>query len=170
LRIDARGTNVLEIEDNTLIQSGARLWLFSGRLRLGRNTILRDGVTLKTSGDLNIGEYVRINSHTVIHCHKLIEVADRVGIADHGLLVDSDHPHDGTDTWFMSKTAIPAPIHVGRNTMIAAGCVITRGVHLAPNSLVAAGAVVRAGEYPAGWIIGGVPAKPLRALGEAHQS
>ena len=30
--------------------------------------------------------------------------------------------------------------------------------------IVAAGAVVRAGEHPDGWLIGGIPAEPLREL------
>jgi acetyltransferase-like isoleucine patch superfamily enzyme len=60
---------------------------------------------------------------------------------------------------------LAAPVRVGANTLVAASTVITRGALIGPNSIVAAGAVVRAGGFPAGSLIGGVPARVLRDLG-----
>jgi acetyltransferase-like isoleucine patch superfamily enzyme len=164
IRLDAGGTNVLAVGDGTVLQDGVRLWLFSGRIAIGKHTILRDQAVLKTSGELSLGELVRIGYSTVVHCHERVELAERVVLADQITLVDSDHVHDGTDTWFMKQPVRAAPIHIARNTLVGANSVITRGARLGKNAVVAAGAVVREGDYPDGWLVGGVPAKPIRAL------
>ena len=168
LRVDARGTNVLDVGDGTVIQDGVRLWLFSGRLTIGPRTVLRDLVVLKTGGDLRLGELVRIGYSTVLHCHEAVELGERVVLADQITLVDSDHVHDGGETWFMKQPVRADPVRIDRNTLVGANTVITRGTRLGRNSVVAAGAVVRAGDYPDGWLVGGVPAKPLRALREGE--
>jgi len=168
LRVQARGTNVLEIGDHTTFQSGVRFWLLSGGLRVGRNTIVRDQVCFKTSGELEVGDYVRIGWCTSIHCHEEIRIGDYVGLADLIMIVDSDHVQDGSDTWYSKQPVQSTPIHLGRNALFGSNCVITRGARVGRNSVVAAGAVVRSGEYPDAWVIGGVPAKPLRSLTDAE--
>jgi acetyltransferase-like isoleucine patch superfamily enzyme len=167
IRLDAGAANALSLGDGTVLQDGVRLWLFSGRIVIGKNTILRDQVVLKTSGELTLGELVRIGYSTVVHCHERVELAERVVLADQITVVDSDHVHDGTDTWFMKQPVRAAPIRIARNTLVGANSVITRGARLGKNAVVAAGAVVREGDYPDGWLVGGVPAKPIRELEES---
>jgi acetyltransferase-like isoleucine patch superfamily enzyme len=166
LRVDARGSNRLDLGDGVVLQDGVRIWLFSGRLTIGKNTILRDQVALKTGGELTIGEVVRIGYSTIVHCHERVDLAERVVLADQITLVDSDHVHDGSDTWFMKQPVRATPIRIDRNTLVGANSVITRGARLGRNAVVAAGAVVRAGEYPDAWLVGGVPAQPIRALSD----
>ena len=66
----------------------------------------------------------------------------------------------------MAQPVVAAPIRVGSNTLVGAHSVITRGAVIGSNAIVAAGAVVRMGDHPDGWLIGGIPARPLRELGE----
>lgn len=169
IRLDAGADNALVLGDGTILQDGVRLWLFGGRIAIGKNVILRDQAVLKTSGELSLGELVRIGYSTVLHCHERVDLADRVVLADQITLVDSDHVHDGTDTWFMKQPVRAAPIAIDRNTLVGANCVITRGARLGKNAVVAAGAVVREGQYPDAWLVGGVPAKPIRALEPGEQ-
>jgi len=169
LRLHAHATNTLEIDDGTVLQDGVRLWLFGGRIAIGKSVILRDQAVLKTSGELSLGDLVRIGYSTVLHCHERVDLADRVVLADQITLVDSDHVHDGSDTWFMKQPVRAAPISIARNTLVGANCVVTRGARLGRNAMVAAGAVVREGEYPDGWLVGGVPAKPIRELEPGEQ-
>jgi 2,3,4,5-tetrahydropyridine-2-carboxylate N-succinyltransferase/tetrahydrodipicolinate N-acetyltransferase len=65
------------------------------------------------------------------------------------------------------------PVHadevvLGRNVFCATNAVVLRGTRIGANSVVAAGAVVTGGEHPSGWLIGGVPAKPLKSLAGAR--
>jgi acetyltransferase-like isoleucine patch superfamily enzyme len=164
IRIRAGGTNVVELGDRTDVQDGVRLWLFSGSLRVGRSSIVRDGALLKTSGNLELGEFVRVGYCTVFHCHEEIRVGDRVGIADHIVFIDSDHVHDGSDTWMMDQPIEATPIEIGRNTLVGANAMITRGARVGRNSVIAGSALVRAGDYPDSSLLAGLPARAVRSL------
>jgi len=164
LRVWARGTNVLELGDRTQVHDGVRLWLLSGSVRVGSDSILRDQALLKSKGALEIGERARIGYSTLMHCHQEIRLEDHVVIADQTVVIDSDHVHDGTDEWVMAQPVRAAPLRVGRNTLISANSLIMRGAEIGENSVVAGGAVVRAGAYPPSSLLGGVPARRLRSL------
>ncbi len=55
----------------------------------------------------------------------------------------------------------PAPIRVGKDVWIGSRAVITSGVTIGDGAVIAAGAVVTK-DVPAGALVGGVPARPLR--------
>lgn len=55
------------------------------------------------------------------------------------------------------------PITIGEGCWICTGATILGGTNIGPRSIVAAGAVVK-GEFPAGSLIGGVPACLLRTI------
>ena len=164
LRVHARATNELELGDRATLQEGVRIWLFGGTVRIGARTIVRDQSVLKSGGRLIVGEAVRIGYSSVVHCHERVELGDRSVVADLVVIVDSDHVHAGDETWVMAQPVVSAPIRVGSNTLVAAHAMITRGAVIGDNAMVAAGAVVRAGEHPDGWLIGGIPAEPMREL------
>jgi acetyltransferase-like isoleucine patch superfamily enzyme len=164
MRIRAKGTNLLELGDNTDVQDGVRIWLYSGTLSVARNCILRDLSLYKTSGLLELGEFSRAGYGTAFHCDTAIKIGARVGIADHIFFIDSDHVHDGSDTWMMDQPIKVAPIEIGRNVLIGSNAVITRGARVGKNSIIAASALVRSGDYPESSLIGGMPATALRSL------
>jgi acetyltransferase-like isoleucine patch superfamily enzyme len=165
MQVQAGGVNELELGERVVLQDGTRLWLTGGAIRLGKGTILRDGCTLKSGGELVVGEFVRIGSASVVHCSERIELADRSGYADCVVIVDVDHPHDGSDTWFLDLPDISTPVLIGRNTMVAALVLITRGAVVGPNAQIAGSSVVMKGDHPGGWLIAGTPARPVRELG-----
>ena len=152
--------------DRVELRTGVGVWLIGGCIRIGTGTLIRERAILKSGGELVIGDFVRFGCGGVIHCHERVELGSRVGLADLIVIVDSDHVHDGSSTWVMDQPVVSAPIRVGANTLVGASVVLTRGAEIGPNSIVAAGAVVRAGEHPAGWLIAGMPARPVRPLGD----
>jgi acetyltransferase-like isoleucine patch superfamily enzyme len=164
LQIETGAGNELELGERAEIRAGVRIWLTGGAIRLGTGVIIRDQALLKSGGEIVFGDYSRFGYSSIIHCHERVEIGSRVGLADLIFIIDSDHVHDGSDTWMMDQPVNPAPVAIGRNTLVGAHVVITRGAVIGANSVVAAGALVRRGEHPDGWLIGGRPAKPLRAL------
>jgi acetyltransferase-like isoleucine patch superfamily enzyme len=161
----ARGTNVLEIGDQVLIEDDVKLHLNPGTIRVGATSQLRDNVRLKaTGGDLLLGERVVLGYLTMLHCSDRITFEDWVGLSERVTVVDSDHGFDGSEEYFFDAPLKTAPVHFERNSFVAAGGLVMRGTHLGRNAVVAGGAVLTRGDYPAGWLIMGMPAKPVKPL------
>jgi acetyltransferase-like isoleucine patch superfamily enzyme len=158
------GENVLEIGDGAYLLHGVRLQLRGGAIRLGPHVNLRDGVVLKSEGELAIGYDVPVSYGGMIHCVERITIDDRAGLAERVTVVDSDHTHDGSDAPFLGNPLRVAPVHIGANVFVCANAVVTRGADIGANSVVAANAVVGAGEHPGGQLYAGAPARPVRAL------
>jgi acetyltransferase-like isoleucine patch superfamily enzyme len=164
IEIWAGADNLLEIGDDTLIEDDVKLHLFGGRIRVGPESQLRDFVRFKTQGDLTLGRKVVLGYLTMLHCSERIELHDYAGLSERVTVVDSDHGFDGSDEYFFDAPLKSAPIVLERNSFCASGTTIMRGTHLGRNSVVGSGAVVPKGDYPAGWLMVGMPAKPLKPL------
>lgn len=110
-------------------------------------------------------EYFRSNAYVLINhaCTFLdlggITIGDDVQIGPKVNLITENHPVDP------AKRKYPdlKPIVIKRNAWIGAAATILPGVTIGENSIVAAGAVVNR-DVPDNMIVGGVPAKALRAI------
>ena len=169
IEVWAQGDNLLEIGDQGAFQDGVRIVLRSGSMRFGPKCLVRDGVWIKSDGQLTTGEEVTLNRHASVHCAKKIDLEDLVGTGERVSIVDSDHTFDGADSHYMGKPLHVSPVRIGRNAMLAIGAVILRGSDIGRNSVVAANAVVRGGEYPPGSVIAGNPASVIKTLGPTSE-
>jgi acetyltransferase-like isoleucine patch superfamily enzyme len=170
IEIWALGTNLLELGDRVLVEDDVKLHLNDGTIRVGATSQLRDNVRLKSQGQLLLGERVVLGYLTMLHCSERIEFEDWVGLSERVTVVDSDHGFDGSDDYFFDAPLRTAPVHFERNAFAAAGTIIMRGVHVGRNAVIAGGAVVPRGDYPGGWLIMGMPAKPYKPLAKAAPS
>jgi acetyltransferase-like isoleucine patch superfamily enzyme len=164
IEIWAGADNVLDIGDNVLIEDDVKLHLFGGTVRVGPESQLRDFVRFKTQGMLVLGRKVVLGYLTMLHCSERIELHDFAGLSERVTVVDSDHGFDGSDEYFFDAPLKSDPIILERNSFCASGTTIMRGTRLGRNAVVGAGAVVAKGNYPAGWLMVGMPAKPLKPL------
>src|SRR3954447_13563779 len=155
----AGGTNALELGDDSLILDGARLLFRSGSIRVGARTNIRDYSVLKSQGLLEIGADAQVSYHSVIHCREHVALEDRVIMAERVTIVDSEKDRDGGDEPTVVRPLRIAPVTIGRNVFVAAGAVIACGSRVGRNSTVGANAVLTGGDYPAGWVIAGAPAR-----------
>jgi acetyltransferase-like isoleucine patch superfamily enzyme len=154
----------IELGDGAVLQSRVRLQPWGGAIRVGAHAQVRDGCELKSRGELRLGERAICGRNATLHCHAAITLGDRVGLAERVTIADSDHAADGSDTWFMDQPVVSEPVVLERNVFCATNVVVLKGTRLGANAVVAAGAVVTGGEFPSGWLIGGVPAKALKPL------
>ena len=155
---------VVELADGALLQSRVRLQPWGGAIRIGEHTQVRDGCELKSKGELRVGARVVCARLTSLHCHEAITIGDDVGLGDRGSITDSDHTNDGSGTPFLQQPVVAEPVVLGHNVLCATNVVVLKGTRIGADTVVAAGAVVAGGEHPSGWLIGGVPAQPLRQL------
>jgi acetyltransferase-like isoleucine patch superfamily enzyme len=162
----AGGTSVLEIGDHGMFNGSSLLQLHAGKILMADHAQIREWVILKSSGELVLESRALISYWTSVHCAERVELAALVGIGERVTIVDSDHTLDGTDEHFLERPVKITPVRVGKNTFVGSGSLITRGARTGCNSAVAGGSVVLAGDYPDGWLLAGIPAKPFKPLAE----
>jgi acetyltransferase-like isoleucine patch superfamily enzyme len=167
LDVAPRADGLIELGERVTLQNGVRLQPWGGAIRIGDGAQLRDYCELKSKGELVLGERAILGRNVTLHCDNRIELGACVGLAERVTVADSDHGHDGTDTFFMEQPVTSAPVLLEDNVFLATNVVVLRGTTVRRNAVAAAGAVLTGGEFPAGWVIGGVPAKALKPLPHA---
>ena len=114
---------------------------------------------------VNYGKNTRIGKNVFINfdCTFLdlggITIDDNVMLGPKVSLLSEGHPVTVNDR----QTLTTGSIHIKRNAWIGAGAVILQGVTIGENAVVAAGAVVSK-DVPANTVVGGVPAKTIKAI------
>lgn len=106
-----------------------------------------------------IGKNVFINFDCVLLDLGGITIEDNVLIAPKVSLLSEGHPINPSDR----QSLVPGHIHIKKNVWIGAGATILPGVTIGENSVVAAGAVVSK-DVHANTIVGGIPAKFIKAV------
>ncbi|WP_249780056.1 DapH/DapD/GlmU-related protein [Bradyrhizobium sp. dw_411] len=112
--------------------------------------------------DTRIGRNVFINQNCTFYDLGGLDIADDVMIGPNVSLITSGHPVEPSRR---RDFTIAKPIVIERNVWIAAGAIIIGGVTVGENSVVAAGAVVTK-DVPPNTLVGGNPAKVIRAIAE----
>lgn len=117
---------------------------FGKNITFGKNVFINACCCFQDQGGIIVGDGTFIG-------HKVV-----LATLNHGFL-----PED-------RSTNYPAPILVGKNVWIGAGATILQGVTIGDNAVVAAGAVV-AKDVDPNIIVGGVPARFIKTVREAHR-
>lgn len=112
--------------------------------------------------DIRVGRNVFINQNCTMYDLGGIVIGDDVMIGPNVSLITSSHPVEPSQR---RAHVIAKPIMIGRNVWIAAGVTVIGGITIGENSVVAAGSVVTR-DVPANVLVGGNPAKVIRAIGE----
>ena len=119
---------------------------FGKNLTLGKDVFINSGCRFQDTGGITIGD------------GSLIGHGSTLTTLNHG--IDPDRRAD----------MIPSPVTIGRKAWLGAGVTIVPGVTIGDGAIVGAGSVVTK-DVPANTIVGGVPAKLIRATGfDASQS
>jgi acetyltransferase-like isoleucine patch superfamily enzyme len=179
------GVSVLDV-DSLSLEPGARighgnLLHRTKKIAVGRGGAIGFGNILRGGDEIRLGDYA-----TVLRFNVLNSIPDndcegptdpRLTLAD-GAYIVSGHRLDFTDRISLGKNVIvagrnsslwthnrqaTAPIDVGDFCYIGSEVRIAPGSALGPRSILGMGAVL-AGKNEGGQVLGGVPAKPIRAV------
>ncbi|MDB5706068.1 MAG: galactoside O-acetyltransferase [Sphingomonas bacterium] len=111
--------------------------------------------------EIRVGRNVFINQNCTFYDLGGLDIADDVMIGPNVSIITSGHPLDPAQR---RAVTIGKPISIERNVWIAAGATIIGGVTIGENSVVAAGSVVTK-DVPPNVLVGGNPARVIRAIG-----
>ena len=110
--------------------------------------------------NITIGNQVFINSDCKFQDQGGITIDDGALIGHGVVLATLNHDMDPEKR----QQLHPAPIHIGKRVWIGANATIMVGVTIGDNSVVAAGAVVTK-DVPENVVVGGVPARIIKEIG-----
>jgi len=184
---------MLHMDGLAAIESGVRL-RFANHIRLGRGAYLDQGVyihacpqgveigagTLVMHGavlhvynfrdlphaGIKIGRDSLIGEYTVIRGQGGVTLGDRVYTSPMTQLIAVNHNFDDPARPFVEQGITAQGIVVEDDVWIGSGAIITDGVRVGQGAVVAAGAVVTKDVAPH-TVVGGVPARLIRQIGES---
>ena len=131
--------------------------------QLGKKSVIESYCCINNAvGDVTIGDHTRIG----IHCTVIgpVNIGNNVNRAQ-GITVTALNHHFEDVTRRIDEQGISTkPVVIGDDVWIGANAVILPGVTIGRHVVVAAGAVVTK-DVPDNCIVGGVPAKVIKAIG-----
>ncbi len=135
-----------------------------GYLSIGDDTRISSHVVVvelctAAGAELRIGNGVHINYGVSLGATKSIRVGDRVRLGPYTRVVDSDF-HDVYDR---AQPAVPKPVVIDDDAWLGMHVTVLPGVRIGKAAVVGSGSVVTK-DVPDYAVVGGVPAKVLRAL------
>jgi len=138
------------VHPSSFVDPGSRI---AGDVEIGPDCAILFGSAVR--GD---DEPVRILERSVVLEHALIEAPE-------------GHPVTIGPGALVSHGAIVHGARVERGALVGIGAIVLDGATVGEYSIVAAGAVVPPGrEVESGWLVAGVPARPLRRVTEEESS
>ncbi len=141
--------NGVTIGDDTLVMHGSILHVYNFR-------------GMKQSG-ITIGKHSLIGEYNVIRGQGGVTIGDRVYTSPFVQIVAVNHVFDDPNVPFVDQGITAEGIVIEDDVWIGSGAVITDGVRIGRGAVVAGGAVVTR-DVPPHTIVGGVPAKVIRAI------
>lgn len=125
--------------------------------------VVRPGVYISGYRNLVIGSRVSINHNCFLSCEGGLTIGDDVAIAHGVSILTTEHGYADSIVPIKFQPLSFHSVSIGNDVWIGAKATILAGVTLADGTIVAAGAVVKNSVTVKNTIVGGVPAKYIKA-------
>ena len=144
------------------------VWRAAG-LQLGARARVMGPLYFTGTGDfrelVSIGDDTYITGPLRIDLDARVDIGKRVRIGHDVLLLTVDHEIGPSAARCASN--VTGPIRIGDGAWLSSRCVVLPGISIGAGAIVAAGAVVTH-DVPPDTLVGGVPARVIRELGDAQ--
>lgn len=157
---------------NNLIFFEARVRaLFYGLFfkKLGKNTTIMKGFSMRGPQGISLGDYVPINIRCFLDGNGGLTIGNNVMIAPNVSIYTANHKFDRLDTAMIFQGVELAGVIIENDVWLGANSIILPGVHIGEGAIVAAGSVVTKDVEPYS-IVGGNPAKFIKSRKDLNSS
>lgn len=152
------------------LDRGVYLHACPGGISIGSGTLIMHGSALHVynfrqlpHAGIRIGVDSLIGEYSVIRGQGGVTIGDRVYTSPHVQILAVNHVFDDPTRPFVEQGITAEGIVIEDDVWIGAGAIVTDGVRIGQGAVVAAGAVVTE-DVPPHMVVGGVPARILRAI------
>ena len=151
------------IEDNVMLDAYARRGVIVGEgSRIGAHSTIRSTAHLSVVGEgLIMGSNSGLGEYCYLGCAGGIRIGDHVIMGQYVSFHAQEHNFADPERPIREQGVRQQGISIGSDCWVGARATFLDGTEVGSHSVVAAGAVVR-GKFPAGAVIGGVPARLLK--------
>ena len=138
------------------------------QIKVGNNNAFTNGFMLWPIDNTFFGSRIVIGDNNYFNRNLMLDACGYIEIGDSNMFGPDIYVTDSNHQYKMGKSSKDLSMNIGKvvignNCWIGAKAVILMDVVLGDNCVVAAGSVVTK-SFPAGSIIGGVPAKLLKSI------
>jgi len=147
---------------STVILGSAQVY-GTGRVRCGEGLLIYPSQYWETAGhgEIVLGDGVVLSSGVHLVAYEGIFIGKGTMIGEYTSIRDANHTRDAGQT-LRDSSHIAKPIVIGSEVWIGRGAAILSGVTIGDGATVGANAVVTK-DVPAGTVVAGVPAVPIRS-------
>jgi acetyltransferase-like isoleucine patch superfamily enzyme len=171
----------LSIGDQSSISHGV-LFLRCGNVRIGAHVDIGPCNIFRGGERIELSDYcqlLRLNAINAIPDNDCVNAPQSIFTLGYGSVVTAEHRIDFTDRVTIGRCTTIAgrnssiwthnrrsgsPVLIGDFCYVGSEVRIAPGVHIGDCCIVGLGAVVTRGSIESNWLIGGVPARPVRQL------
>jgi acetyltransferase-like isoleucine patch superfamily enzyme len=165
-----RFTNHIKLGHGAYIDQGTYLHACPQGIDIGRGTIVMHGAILHVynfrnlpHSGIKIGCDSLIGEGSVIRGQGGVQIGDRVYTSPYTQIIAVNHVFNDPSRPFMEQGITAEGITIEDDVWLGAGAIVTDGVRIGKGAVVAAGAVVTK-DVPPYTVVGGVPARPIKAI------
>lgn len=170
--VRVRFANYIRLRYGSYIDYGVYLHACPNGIDIGENTIIMHGAVLHVynfrnipKSGIKIGRDSLIGEYSVIRGQGGVNIGDRVYTSPFTQIIAVNHVFADPDTPFVDQGITAQGITIEDDVWLGSGAIITDGVRVGKGSVVAAGAVVTQ-DVPSHTVVGGVPARVIKTIGE----
>lgn len=165
-----RFANFIKLGNGVYIDQGAYLHACPRGIELGAGTIVMHGAILHVynfrnlpHAGIQIGRECLIGEYSVIRGQGGVRLGDRVYTSPFTQIIAVNHVFEDPNCPFVDQGITAEGITIEDDVWLGAGAIVTDGVKIGQGAVVAAGAVVTR-DVPPHTVVGGVPARPIKAI------
>jgi acetyltransferase-like isoleucine patch superfamily enzyme len=169
-RVRLRFADHIRLGHGVYLDEGVYLHACPRGIEIGPGTIVMHGAVLHVynfrnmpHSGIKIGRDSLIGEYSVIRGQGGVQIGDRVYTSPFTQIIAVNHVFDDPSRPFVEQGITAEGIVIEDDVWLGAGAIITDGVRVGKGAVVAAGAVVTKDVLPH-TVVGGVPAKPIKAI------
>jgi acetyltransferase-like isoleucine patch superfamily enzyme len=165
-----RYTNHIKLGHGAYLDQGTYLHACPRGISIGDGTIVMHGAILHVynfrnlpNSGIEIGRDSLIGEYSVIRGQGGVQIGRRVYTSPFTQIIAVNHVFEKPDRPFVEQGITAEGIVIEDDVWLGAGAIVTDGVTIGKGAVVAAGAVVTR-DVPPHTVVGGVPAKKIKAI------